>query len=77
MATQWVYRPRDEEHEKLLKFMADNPEFRSVAQVVREAMLRLFNAEDQNLLFTEVSDLITSLKEDRDKFLEILLRYTE
>ena len=60
---QWVYRPTEAEHEKLLEAMRENPEYPSVAQFIREGVLRLVYAEDQEILFTELSDCIDLTKD--------------
>lgn len=77
MSTQWAYRPSDEEHEALLKMMAENPEFKSVAQVVKEAMMRFINGEDKTKFFSEVGALIEALAHDKEQFLNLVLKYSE
>lgn len=70
---QWVYRPTDAEHEKLLAAMADHPEFTSVAQVVREAVMRWVHEDDRRKLFTQIDEMIEDLKGTKDKFLRLVL----
>jgi hypothetical protein len=77
MPTQWAYRPSEEEHEALLKVMAEHPEFTSVAQVIRESVLRFVHAADKRKMFTEVGALIDALKRDKEEFLNLVLRYSE
>ena len=74
---QWAYRPTDEEHEKLMKAMREQREFTSVAQFVREGVLRLIHGEDRRKLYTEVEELIEGLKDIKDKTLSLVLRHSE
>jgi len=71
---QWVYRAKDPEHELLQRFMQENPEFTSTAQVVREGVLRLVHDGDKTKLFSAWTDLILSLNKVRDEFMSLLLR---
>lgn len=77
MARQWVYRPTDDEHEALMRAMENHPEYPSIAQFVREAVLRLIADEDIRPLYTEASQLIDELKETKDKFLRLVLKHSE
>ena len=74
---QWAYRPTDEEHEKLLKAMGEQREFTSVAQFVREGVLRLIHGEDRRRLYTEVEELIEELKETKDRFMRLVLDHSK
>ena len=58
---QWAYRPTDEEHEKLMKAMREQSEYTSVAQFVREGVLRLVHSEDRQKLYTEIDEMIEDL----------------
>jgi hypothetical protein len=74
---QWVYRPSDEEHEKLLRFMAENPEYTSTAQVVREGVLRLSYGNDKKKIFSMMDELIEDMKKQKDKFLKLILEASD
>jgi len=74
---QWAYRPSEKEHEALLKTMAENPEFTSVAQVVKESVLRFIHGDERTKMFTEVGELIENLHRDKEEFLNLVLRYSE
>lgn len=74
---QWVYRPTDEEHEALRRAMALNPEYTSVAQYMREAVLRMIADHDRRPLYTEIGELIEELKDTKDKFLTLVIKHSE
>jgi len=73
---QWTYRPTDEEQELMQALMKANPEFTSVAQVVRESVLRFAHESDRSKLFTEVGELIEGLKRDSERFLDLVLKHS-
>ena len=74
---QWVYRPTDQEHEKLLRAMERSPEYTSIAQFVREATLRLVHENDRRKLFSEMDDLIEELRDVKEKFIHLVLKHSE
>ena len=74
---QWVYRPTDEEHELLLRAMEAAPEYPSISQFVREAVMRLIFHDDKRKLFTEVGDLIEDLHKIRKDTLYLILKNVE
>ena len=73
---QWIYRPKDEEHELLLKFLEENPEYKSMAQVVRESVLRLVHSGEKGRLYSRWTDLVLDLVKVKEEFMELLLRDT-
>ena len=74
---QWVYRPTDKEHEALMRAMERAPEYTSVAQFVREGVLRLVTDGDLGKKYTEVGELIEELHDIKSKFLSLVLRHSE
>ena len=77
MARQWVYRPTDKEHEALMRAMERHPEYTSIAQFIRESALRMIGDDDVQKKFTEVGVLIDELHEIKEKFLNLVLKYSE
>ena len=71
---QWTYRPSDEEHELLMKAMEESPEFTSVAQFMREGVMRLIHDNDRRKIFSEVVELIGELNEAKNKFMDLVIR---
>ena len=74
---QWTYRPSDKEHELLLKAMAMSPEYTSISQFIREAVLRLIHSNDRRKLFSELGDAIEETTKQKDKFLKLVLAALE
>jgi hypothetical protein len=77
MVHQWVYRPTEKEHEMLMRALSESQEFSSVAQIVRESVLRFVHGSDRKPLYIQVSTLIDELQETKAKFLNLVLRHSE
>lgn len=71
---QWVYRPTDDEHEALLRKMAENPEYTSIAQVVREAVLRFVHDDYPSAMFSQLSEIIQDLRAAQQDLDDIFLQ---
>lgn len=74
---QWVYRPTEAEHEKLMKAMGEQSEYTSVAQFMREGVLRLIHDNDRRKLYTELDTMIEELREAKDKFIRLVLDHSQ
>lgn len=74
MAIQWSYKPTDKEHEALLRALAERPEYPSVSQFVREAVIRMIHDDDHGKLFAELSGLIENLHELKETFMSLVLK---
>lgn len=72
----WVYRPSEKEHEEILKFRAENPEFTSMSSIIREAVLRFIYSDDISSRYTEIEDVIESLRDSKEKFLDLVLDHS-
>ena len=73
---QWVFRPSDEEEERMIARMK-GVGYPTRAAFMREAVLRMLNDHDLRPMFTQVEDLIESLQDSKDRFLKTLLFHTE
>jgi len=60
-----------------MRFISESPEFTSAAQVVRESVLRLVHSDDRRRLYTDISDMIDQLHDTKEKFLNLVLKYSE
>ena len=74
---QWTYRPTDKEHELLLRAMSMSPEYTSISQFIREAVLRLIHNNDRRKLFAELGEAIDELHQQKEKFLKIVITAME
>lgn len=71
---QWAYRPTDKEHEALLRVLRQSSEYNSVAQFVREAVLRLILDNDQQRLFTLLGEAIHGLERTKEEIIDVLIQ---
>lgn len=73
---QWIFRPKEDEHEKMIEAMKEG-RYETRAAFIREAVIRMLHDRDVRPLYSEVEDLIDSLQDARQRFFKTLLHHTE